>query len=143
MLTIYVKQTSNCEGLPLQSFEELGPTWTNERVTLLFGESPDVADYDVVGWTDLFTGRPCSVNVVKVRWLPHKRPDISGGPPGPIEGYLVYGGNSGVRILDADAESTPGVDDHLPPGYGKPLVWIEDAGDLPAEVLAVVDRKAE
>jgi hypothetical protein len=142
MLTIYVKQTSNCpEGLPLQTFKELGPTWTGERVTLPFGEPPDVAHFDVVGWTDLFMGRSYNIHVVEVRWLSHKRPDISGGASEPIEGYLVYGGNSGVRILDPDAEPLLGIDDHLPPGHGRPLVWIEAADDLPDDVRAVVDAE--
>jgi len=138
---LYVKNTSNCEGLPLQVFERLGPEWTGDSLTLPFGT--DGEPLEVVGWTDLFTGRPCPMHVALVRWLPHKRPDISGGPPGPIEGYLVWGGNSGVRILDEGAEPTPGMDDHLPPGYGRPLVWVdlEDVEDLPAGVRAVVERR--
>lgn len=52
----------------------------------------------------------------------------------------MWGGNSGVRILDDDAEPTPGVDDHLPPGYGRPIVWVDDIGDLPLEVRDLVTR---
>jgi len=137
-LQLYVKSTSNCEGLPLQNFQPLSPEWTGESVMIPFGE--ELEPLEVVGWTDLFTGRPCAVHVLRVRWLPHQRPDISGGPDRAIEGYLVHGGNSGVRILDDDAEPTPGVDDHLPAGWGRPLVWIEDEADLPDEVRAVVER---
>jgi len=138
-LQLYVKATSNYpDGLPLQGFERLSPEWTGESVLIPFG--PEGRLLEVVGWTDLFTGRPCAVHVLRVRWLPHQRPDISGGPDQAIEGYLVHGGNSGVRILDDEAEPTPGVDDHLPRGWGRPLVWIEDEADLPFAVLAVVSR---
>jgi len=56
-------------------------------------------------------------------------------------GYLVHGGNSGVRILNEQAHAIPGVDDHLPNGYGRPIIWIaeEDAGDLPTEVQMLVN----
>ena len=139
---LYVKPTSNCEGLPLQTFERLSPEWSGERVTLSIGEEGDARPLEVVGWTDLFTGRPCEVHVARVRWLPHERPDISAGPTEPQEGYLVWGGNSGVRILDDEAEPTPGVDDHLPPGHGSPIVWValEDVADLTLEVRDAVTR---
>ena len=84
---------------------------------------------EVVGWTDLFTGRPCPVTVVKAL-----------APTG-ATGYLVHGGNSGVRILDPTAEVEPWAE-HLPPGYGWPLVWVDDPADLPGEVLAVIDPAA-
>ena len=137
-MQLYVKKTSNCEGLPLQNFEELSPTWTGERVTIPFGE--ERKRLEVVGWTDLFTGRPCPVHVARVRWMPHKRPDISGGPTEPLEGVLVWGGNSGVRVLDDEAEPTPGLDDHLPRGWGRPIVWIDDVADLPFEVQDALAR---
>jgi len=138
-LTIYVKNTSNSEGMPLQSFERLSPEWTGDSVVLPFG--PDGEALEMAGWTDLFGGRPCAVHVVKARWLPHERPDISGGPTSPTTGYLVYGGNSGVRILSDDVEPTPGVDDHLPRGYGRPIVWVDldNVADLPANVRQVVE----
>src|SRR2546425_122559 len=88
-LEIYVKQTSNVlGGMPLTSFQELSPTWSGENVTLPFG--PEQVPYEVVGWTDLFFGSSGTVYVVKAQ--------ASGG----VVGYLVYGGNSGVRILDEE-----------------------------------------
>jgi len=141
-MQIYVKATSNCDGLPLQFFEELSPTWKGESLELPFGEGEERRMLIVVGWTDLFGGRPCPVHVTKVRWLPY--PDearqVLGGPAEPREGYLVWGGNAGVRILDEEATSTPGVDDHLPRGYGRPIIWVEDVGDLPPEVREVVSQ---
>jgi len=135
---IYTKNTSNCEGLPLQTFERLSQEWTGDSLVIPFG--PDREEFDLVGWTDLFGGSPCAVHVARVRWLPHKRPDLSGGPTEAQVGFLAWGGNSGVRILDPDAEPTPGVDDHLPPGYGRPIVWLQDEADLPLDVRDVVTR---
>lgn len=119
---IYVKPTSNCDGMPLQTMTELSPTWTGESLILPFGEDGDKRK--VVGWTDLYGGTACGVNVTKVRWN------------GQV-GWLVHGGNAGVRILDNDAPVMPGVDDHLPRGYGRPIVWVDDAADLPVEVRKV------
>jgi len=135
---LYVKATSNYPaGLPLQTFERLSEEYVNDSIMIPFGED-ERRILEVVGWTDLFTGRSCQVHVARVRWLAQERPDVSGGPPGTITGYLVWGGNSGVRILDDQAEPIEGVDDHLPPGYGMPVVWVEDLGDLPDDVQKVV-----
>lgn len=131
-LQLYVKMTSNCpDGLPLTMFEVLGEPWQGASIMLPFGDpaAGPVKVLEVVGWTDLFTGRPCRVTVVKAR-----------APDGSM-GYLVHGGNSGVRLLDPTAEVEPGAA-HLPPGYGRPLVWVEDPADLPGEVLAVIDPAA-
>jgi len=131
-LQLYVKNTSNCAGMDLQTFETLGPTWEGERLRMWFGTGewheiwPNEAErreLEVVGWTDLFFGSPSPVRVAKVQHA------------GDV-GYLVHGGNSGVRILDEWLESTPLADvSHLPRGYGRPVVWVEDADDLPPEVV--------
>jgi len=122
---LYVKSTSNCEGLPLQSFERLGAEWNGESLRLPFGEGAEARTLDVVGWTDLHFGSRCPVHVVKARH-------------GDFVGFLVYGGNSGVRILDTD--DADGVD-HLPPGWGTPLVWVADVADLPLPVRDVVTQE--
>ena len=130
---MYVRATSNYgPGLPLETFDRLGPEWSGESLPLPFGEGEDLRILQVVGWSDRNGGQPCPIKVVRVRWRPTK-------PVGAeMAGILVWGGNSGLRILDPEAEPVPGIDDHLPPGYGTPFVWIEDAGNLPAEVRAVV-----
>jgi hypothetical protein len=132
---LYVKPTSNCGGLPLQTFERLGPEWSGDSLRLPFGEGAEARPLEVVGWTDLYTGVPCDVHVARVRWFSQRHPDILAEDE---EGYLVWGGNSGVRVMDLEAKPTPGLDDHLPPGYGRPIVWVEDVDDLPEEVRAVV-----
>jgi len=126
---IYIKSTANCDGLPLQSFERLGPEWSGASLRLPFGEPGRERILKVVGWTDLFGGVACPVHVARVR-------------RGGAEGYLIWGGNAGVRIMDARAKPIQGVDDHLPAGHGWPIVWVArgDVGDLPAKVRKVVAR---
>lgn len=124
-LTIYVKPNSNCHGMPLTSFSELSPTWQGEQLVIPFEDGEARRNLTLVGWEDLFFGSPCSLRVVRVRTDGH-------------EGFLIYGGNWGIRILDEGAESIHGVDDHLPRGYGTPILWIDHIEDLPEEVRAVV-----
>lgn len=140
-IELYVKQTSNSEGLGLQTFERLSPEWTGASLDIPFGEEGRVLE--VVGWTDLFTGRPCAVHVARVKWLARERPDISGGPPAAVTGILVWGGNSGVRILDEECEPIPGLNEHLPRGWGRPIIWVEEMADLPLEVQRVIDGNLE
>jgi hypothetical protein len=68
-LQLYVKNTSNCEGLPLQTFDLLGPTWTGESITIPFvdpgygdGADETIVDCAVTGWTDLLGGLPLRGN---------------------------------------------------------------------------------
>jgi len=123
-LNIYVKDCSNCPGgMELQLFELLSPVWSGERVRLPFGKGEQRRAYTLIGWSDLFLGSPCKVKIARVR---HCDSDAVG--------YLVWGGNCGVRILDRSARPTPGLDDHLPRGYGRPIIWVEDAADLPKQV---------
>jgi hypothetical protein len=77
--------------------------------------------YTVIGWSDLFFGSPCKVKIARVR---HCDSDAVG--------YLVWGGNCGVRILDRAAGRGQG--GRLPRGYGRPIIWVEDAADLPKQV---------
>jgi len=112
-MQLYVKPNSNCEGLSLQTFQVLGPIWTGDRLLLPFGDPPGKRRY-LVGWSDLFNGRPCPVNVARVS---------CGGDD--LTGVLVWGGNWGIRL--------PAL------GYGLPIVWVSDPGDLPAKVRAAIE----
>lgn len=123
----YVKPTSNCDGFELTTLDRIGPEWTGDEIILPFGQEGEL--HTVVGWTDLFGGSPCKVRVFKAF------------APDGEEGYAVLGGNSGVRVLDDEAEAIPGVDDHLPRGWGQPLIWVADPQDLPEEVRLTVEAK--
>ena len=121
-IELYVKNTSNVPGgLSLTSFETLSETWIGESIVLPFG--PDGEEHHkVTGWTDIVhsnpypdvvRGCPTTVYVVKVR-------------QGDTPGYLVYGGNSGLRIAGRK-------------GWGQPIIWVEDAADLPTTVQTIVE----
>lgn len=129
-MELYVKECNNCQSLPLTIFEELSPTWRGDRVRIRFGET--IQEYhDIVGINSLIgTGPTSAVYVTHVQ------------APSGERGYLIYGGNHGVRILDDEAQPLEGIDDYLPRGYGKPVCWVseEDLADLPDEVQAVVSR---
>ncbi len=118
-LQIYVKPNSNCEGLPLTDFERLSNIWTAPSIMLPFGDPPKKRR--VVGWSSLFGGSSCRVELAKVK-----------APDGTI-GYLVSGGDWGVRILARD--EYPQTCGNLPPGYGQPIVWIDDPNDIPESIL--------
>jgi hypothetical protein len=140
---LYVRASSNYPpGLPLQTFERLGPEWKGESLHLrFFSQEGEARTLEVVGWTGSFAvGRACPVHVTRVRWLPqHSRPahEVATGPAEPMTGYLVWGGDSGLRVLDPEAAPEPGAG-HLPRGFGQPLIWLENPADLPAEVQEVV-----
>jgi len=122
-ISVYVKPNTNCEGLPLTIFEVLGEEWRGESLILPFG--PDGEEHQVVGWCSLFGGSPCPVRVARVR-----------APSGEM-GFLVWGGDWGVRVLDDSA--SPDGEEWLPPGWGMPIVWVECGGDLPSHIREVVD----
>lgn len=121
---LYIKHTSNCVGWPLTSFKVLSQVWKGEGVILPFGPEEEEVLLKVVGWTDLFMGTPCMVQAARVR--------TSEGN----EGVLIWGGNSGVRILVGETDLEPADDGLDPPGWGQPFVWVQDESDLPDEVLA-------
>lgn len=127
-LEVYIKANSNCPGMPLIAFTMLSPVWQGEHLVIPFGEDEERKDNTVVGWTDLFFGSRCPLRVVRVQT----------NEQAPREGYLVYGGSNGIRVLDEHVPLTPGIDDHLPRGYGRPILWIEDLEALPEEVRTVV-----
>ena len=140
---LYVKNTSNCEGLPLQTFELLSPTWTGPSIEIPFVDpsgDDDLVVCGMVGWTDLFGGQPCWVRVAWARWLraawARRIPqavelveDPAGWPWRRAVGVLVWGGNSGLRVTG------PGMYED---GFGLPVMWLEDVTLLPDDVRAVI-----
>jgi len=109
--------------MPLTSFEVLSEEWQGDSLVLPFGEQGE-EQHKVEGWTDLLfnnsypdvvRGCPTTVHVAKVR-------------QGDNVGFLVWGGNYGVRIGGKG-------------GWGQALVWVEEVGDLPTSVQKVVNSK--
>ena len=133
----YIKDTSNGQGMPLTNIEILSPVFRADSIELLTGQGETEAFRKVVGWTDLFMGQACPLEIF---WGRLGRD----GEKSPI-GCWVLGGNSGVRILaneDDEEWRTEGIDYHLPNGYGMQILCIE-AEDIPTEVLEVIDEKPE
>jgi hypothetical protein len=120
MLKGYVKPTSNSGGLQLgwdagiEVVEELG-----EHVAALVKTGDELEPRQVVGWTDLFTGRPHKLSAYRINWQGH-------------HGILLCGGNSGVRVLanDDDPDFRPDHQAHLPNGWGLPVMFIQDETDF-------------
>ncbi len=116
MLGGYIKHTSNCQGLPLgwdadiTILDDLGEHASAQVVT---GEDQQVRT--VVGWTDLFGGSGCHLHAYRAQ---------QDGKTG----ILLCGGNSGIRLLANEDEDGDG--SHLPPGWGYPVMWIDDESDL-------------
>lgn len=141
-LQLYVKNTSNCEGLPLQTFDLLGATWQGESVIIPFvdpgaddgdGADETLIDCEVTGRTDLFFGRPCPVHVAWARRLPQPTEAaeaVAGWPDWQRSvGILIWGGNSGVRVTGPGAYAN---------GYGMPIMWLEDETLLPVDVRTTI-----
>jgi hypothetical protein len=138
-LQLYVKNTSNCEGLPLQTFDLLGPTWTGESITIPFvdpgygdGADETIVDCAVTGWTDLFGGWPCPMHVAWARRQPQPTAAaeaVMGWPWQSETGILLWGGNSGLRVTGPGAYAD---------GVGMPIMWLEDETLLPEDARAVI-----
>ena len=129
---LYVKRTSNCDGAPLTFFKRLSPMYKANRVRVRFDlEHGKHAWYPVVGWTDLYGG---SATQTYICWVENS---------GQV-GVLVYGGNSGVRVLDRSVKPIPGINEHLPRGFGQPWIWLAGATasqDLPEQVVRAIGER--
>lgn len=113
-LTVYVKANSNCPaGMPLQTFELFSPVWEGDAIRIPFDGGAQTGT--VRGWSTLGGGQPCRVRVARVR---HQD---SGS-----DGWLVWGGDAGVSIECAGET------------YGQPIVWVEDAEDLPEAIRLAI-----
>lgn len=122
-IQIYVKPSANSDGMPLQTFELLSPTWTGIFLFLKLGVPP--TEQVIVGWSDSDNphGMECWINVAKVR-----------GAQSGKNGYMVWGGNLGVRVMDGSA---PEINPYWPLGYGWPILWVDEQ-DLPVNVRQVI-----
>ena len=123
----YVKPTSNCAGLDLTTLAQLfGGEWSTCRFradAVLIKTGEELTPRLVVGWTDLYTGTACPVAVYE-RIGDEDLPAVA-----------LVGGNSGLRIMANMDEGAVDPDDHLPPGWGVPVLLIEDYDDIVDERL--------
>ena len=107
------------------SCERLSDEWSGQRLHLPFVLGCWQLVLPVIGWTDANGGSPCQVHVVKTRYY------------GAL-GFLVYGGNQGVRVLDNDSEPVERTIDRFSRGWIQPFIWVECADDLPQSVQKIV-----
>jgi len=127
----YIKPNSNCAGLSLTSLETLlggewesEPCWSGQPI-LRTGE--DLVPRQIVGWSSLFGGS--AINVRAYRRLDRLQ-------------IALLGGDWGIRILANEDDGDDWLDPfmgqfqgHLPPGWGVPLLTIEDFSDILDEEL--------
>ena len=114
------------KGRFLPAFEVLGAEWVGKSVHIPFGVDRK-RSLDVVGWSDRAGGQAVSVHVVKA------------SADGRV-GYLVYGGDGGVRIIDQEADADPEPAERFTRGRLAPLVWVANGQDLPPAVQEVVEH---
>lgn len=128
-MVFYVKPNNNCEGLELTSLEELlGGEWTPEPIWSgrpLVRTGSDLVPRQIVGWSSLFGGSAVDVRV-------YARTDG-------VFQLAFVGGDWGVRILatrreaqrvQRETEKYAPWAAHLPPGWGRPLMTVEDPEDI-------------
>lgn len=138
---LYVKPNSNCVGLPLTTLEELlGGEWTEDPIWSgrpLIRTGSELIPRRVVGWSSLFGGSAVDVRIFA-------RTD------GVFQIALV-GGDWGVRILATPREARRVQREtekyapwaaHLPPGWGKPIMTVEDPEDIvdPPSLRAIIQE---
>jgi hypothetical protein len=107
-MDIYVKPNSRCQGMPLTHFEELGPVWSGQPEIYFEGDNRELLP--VAGYSSLFGGHIVDCHIVLS--------EIDG-----LQGYLIYGADFGL-IIGKGSNS-----------FGSPILWVEDANDLPEEVV--------
>ena len=112
------------KGRSLPAFEVLGAEWVGQSVRVPFGADRK-RSFDIVGWSERAGGQAVSVHVVKV------------SADGRV-GFLVYGGDGGVRIVDQAPDTGPEPGERLAGGHAAPLVWVSKIEDLPVAVQEVV-----
>lgn len=99
-----------------------GKRWSGERLTLTGHAELGLEGPDLIGWSDFYGGGPSKIHVAYAS-------------SGSRAGFLVWGGNLGLRVLPAGASFAPGARDDLP---ALPLLWLPDPGHLPAQVRAAI-----
>jgi len=125
MFELSVHPTEGSPGLPPTLFERLSSEWSGTSIKLPFWLGYWQLMLPVVGWSMNNGGNACAVHIVKSRYK------------GAV-GFLVYGGDGGVRVLSDDKELFSGTVGLFHRGWVQPFVWIEKARDLPKEVQQII-----
>jgi hypothetical protein len=125
MLKGYIKSTSNCDGLAMgwdSEIEIIDDLGAYRSIVMKSGE--DLHERICVGWSDHLINPMCNIHLYRIKWR---------CTPGDYQkGLLLTGGNSGLRILanKEDEEFRTENDEHLPNGWGLPVIFIKDETDI-------------
>lgn len=121
---VFVKPTPRRPNSTFVSLQRLGPLWQGPELRLARPDAVGLRFPTVIGWSDFYGGTAAGVSVA---WA----------TDGTRTGYVVWGGTQGLRAV---AEGEAPADDATGRGTfdERPLLWIDEAAVLPAEVVAVV-----
>jgi hypothetical protein len=103
-MQIYVKPNSNCQGLPLTTFQPLGVAFVADSLDIYCGDDEDRQLCQVEGFSSLYGGSATRAHIQHVR--------ANDGSTG----YLVWGADYGLRITPPDGEP-----------WGTPILWIAES----------------
>ncbi len=123
-LCLYVKPTAKQPGTRLLSVTPLGPQWTGRRLRLRDPGRIGLHEADIIGWSDFYAGSRCDVHVVRAT-------------DGERSGWLVWGGTLGLRAVPSELDD--GEDVRSGDWDARPLLWVDDLTQFPADVRAVVN----
>lgn len=120
---LYVKASVHNRGTPVLSITRSGPTWSGTRLRLVDAARLGLAHGDLLGWSDFYGGTVCDVHVANASEGQH-------------EGWLVWGGNLGLRSVPAGFEDVGMLRSSV--WDGLPLLWVNELRHFPPEVVAAV-----
>ena len=120
---LYVKTSVHNRGTPVLSITRTGPEWSGKRLRMVDADGLGLAHGDLLGWSDFYGGTVCDVHVANAS-------------DGQHEGWLVWGGNLGLRSVPDDFEDLARLRSSA--WDALPLLWVNDLRHFPAEVASVV-----
>ena len=117
-ISVEVEPNDNCLDLPLQVFQNLGPS---KRIAQVKIYQPDGSGklHLVTGWSSDEGGSPCPAYYSPVE-------DSGSGVA-----YLVYGGDWGIRLTPLDLEGEWKIES--PHQWGEPCLLLADEADIVVE----------
>ncbi len=124
MFCLYVKASKFNRGTPLMTIMRMGPEWSGRRLRLIDAEHLELGEPELVGWSDFYGGSACNVHVARAS-------------DGQRVGWLVWGGNLGLRSLPLDVEDVTELRERV--WDARPLLWLGDKRYLPGHVIAALE----